>query len=382
MSGKITKQDIYKYLISVFEKDKNLNKYEKMLIQDKVNELNINIVDKTTISYIVELIRSELEDKDKMIAYKKMQGSIDIHNQLKKELSDDNAIPVKKINNAHRVVSDIDTIFGTRDSVKLRKLLNPGSFIRKAYIILDRRYQTRINDDNSRFKWNLSYHGGVDIDNTIVTRAALKNIVGMKMYPFRFPNTDNTITFPMRLSVNVEEIGSQSFIMPGSNRRCQFLFSVTREGNVGSMEPYQLNDVGENMTEFRFYTAIKYLESITLTFGNPFLKLTLDPDILPATISAAGVQTLLTFSQPHFALDGELIYIEGFLTDNTSADYVEIELMNNKFGWEIASSTSTTLTIDVDISSLTGSIINNPYNIYLDGKRFAIPIELYYLSDK
>jgi hypothetical protein len=102
----------------------------------------------------------------------------------------------------------------------------------------------------------------------------------------------------------------------------------------------------------------------------------MDPDVLPAVISSVGAQTLLTFNKPHKLEVGDYIVIENFITSNPDIDNVEINLINEKNGWPIVALTAFTATIDVNLSSLTGAILNNPYNIYLESKRFIIRLKI------
>lgn len=382
------KKKLATYVFSELNKRKRrpLQSIETTYISRQLEKINMNQFNTRTLPALIDIIEEDINDSNKMKLEAKYMDNTDLTSYYKKEIGDETSIEKQALHEQDASISiqqsNIDSIFGTRDSSKLLKIFNPTAMVRKTYIVLDRRYQAKDSNNETHFKWNLSYHSGVDEQNTVVTRAPLSNICGMRMFPFRFPNTPNTITFPMRLSVNVEEIASQAFISPGTNRQFQFLFGIAREGDPGSLEPYQLSDIGEVATMHWFYHSIQYLESITLTFGNPFNVLALHPDVLPATISATGVQTLLTFSQPHFMAIDEKIIIENFNTDQPSADYVEINLINNKFGWAVAASTATTLTIDVDISGLDGVITGNPINIYLESKRFVIPIEIFFIIDK
>ncbi len=281
------------------------------------------------------------------------------------------SLPIKHVDTVYDTVKDRILINRRKikqstKSVDLHEIIKQelkqpisGAAMRRAYFILDRRYHNR----SKSFSWDLK---SLSINS-------IENVVGAKMHPFRFPYTETAITFPMRLSINIEEFGNQAYMSQVKN--FQFIFEIKKEGS--GTEPYQLIDTGGAYSEFWCSSPINSLDSITINFGNPFNKITLDPDQLYATISADGAQTLLTFTQPHMLLTNDIVYIEDFSTDNPE-DYTEEALLNSVYGWKLASVTSTTAHIDVDLSSLAGSIINNPYLIYFDSKRFAIPIEIYY----
>jgi hypothetical protein len=337
---------------------------------------------KTSFPIFMNLLITDLKNPKNIHQALAEPHSIDIHEMLKTEIGGISEASVDKFHidktlelpNPSR---DISTIFGTTDPKKLLQIFNPLATISTAYIVLDRKKQIRTPYSTSSFSWNLSIQGtGYDPETTVVTTAPLKNISGIKMYPFKFPNTESTFTFSERLSVAIEELRTQSYVSSDNLKRFHFLFNVTRTGDVGSSEPYELSDVGQNITEFLFYKPIQEITTITLTFGNPFNRLQLDPDMLDATISSAGVQTLITFSQPHFLIVGNTISTTEFNTDQPVVDYVEIAQMNDSDGWVVVTPiTSTSITIDVDISGLTGNINSNPTSIYLESKRFVIPME-------
>lgn len=303
---------------------------------------------------------------------------VDIHEMLKVQLLDDTIEKKLKIKNPN----DITRIFGmdTTNIIGLQKVFNPLATVRTAYILLDRKFQSRVQDTNSTFTWQLSISGqGYNPLNSAITTALPKNVVGAKIIPFRFPRTEAAITFSKRISIEIQELNMHAYVT-NERRRFHFMFSLLEDG-VNPNDPYILaNSGGENTTEFWLGKAVQEINSITLTFGNPFTKLRLDPDRLPATITSVGVQAVLTFAQPHFVSINDTVTIEDFDTNNPVADFVEIQLMSDETGWPVVAATATTLTINVDLSGLIG-VIAVPTRIYLESKRFIIPLELKYLPD-
>ncbi len=318
---------MYSILIDKFYDDNiPLSIDEKQYIKSSVDSIPVKHID-----MVYDTVKERIINNRKRI--KKATKPVDVHEVLKQEIK--------------------------QPGPTLLNRINPAATMKRAYFILDRRYHNR----SKSFSWDLKELSIINIEN----------VLGAKVHPFRFPYTETAITFPMRLSINIEEFGGQAYISHVKN--FQFIFELKKEGS--GTEPYQLIDTGGTYSEFWCATPITTMDSITINFGNPFNKITLDPDQLYATISSDGAQTLLTFTQPHMLLANDIVYIENFATDSAD-DYTETALLNSIYGWKLASVTSSTAHIDVDISSLSGSIINNPYLIYFDSKRFAIPIEIYY----
>lgn len=354
---------------------RKLTNREMLFVKKAIKQTPQKYFTETSIKAVAEVIHQDLTKSFELAEI----NNVDIRDHQNEEIKDKHVVSEHYAKPRGDI--NISSIFDTRDSHKLLKVFNPSAMCRKTYFVLDRRYQARNSDNRSTFTWDLSYNGSFNDKSSAITRVSkFQDIVGVKMLNFRFPNTDNAITFSQRLSIFIEEIPGQAYILP-NGRKFHFLSEIIQEGAALSLEPYKIAESSINSNEYSFHTPIRHLESITLSFGNPSLKLNLDPDLLSGVISAAGVQTLITFTTPHKANDGELIFLEDFNT-SSPADYVEISMINNKFGWVITASTSTTITIDVDLSGLTGVINSNPSPVYLDGKRFIIPLVVTYLCDK
>lgn len=307
----------------------------------------------------------------------------DIHELLKNELSKETN-KKSPVNEKNIIPVNTHQILGYDDPYQIRRILNPSSLTGEAYVVLDRRYHLRTDTSRSKFIWNFAPNGqSNDWQTSVTTMAPVNNIVGIEMFPFRMPRHPNAVMSSNRISVYIEEFDNQAYIASEERRRYQFLFKITQNTPVGQYDPLVLEDVTSECTTFNFYRPIKTeLNTLTLSFGNPFRTLTLDKDIISATISSSGIQTLLTFDEPHFMSVGDYIIVSTFTTDNPSADYVEIDQINDKDGWAVSALTSTTLTIDVDISGLTGTILNNPHSIYLESKRFVIHMKIKFIKSK
>jgi hypothetical protein len=301
---------------------------------------------------------------------------VDIHELLKTQIEDPDYMDVKAKN-----PSDIISILGMTKGINILKTFNPLACLRTAYIILDRKYQSRVGNGIDEFIWDLAVHGqGYNMNSSAISTVLPNNIVGAKIIPFRFPRTEAAITFSKRLSITIKELAAHAYVVPAGGHRFHFMFTLIESATGGPNDPYVLaNSGGESTTEFWLGGVVSEIKSITLAFGNPFTQLRLDPDRLSVIITSVGVQTLLTFTQPHFVSVDDTITIEDFTTSNTAADSVDIEIMSDETGWAVIAVTATTITINVDISGLIGVIIT-PTSVYLESKRFLIPLEIKYMA--
>jgi hypothetical protein len=361
----------------VKKRKKSLQDHEKRYIMQRLSKLDLNLFKGKPINRIIskltELITNELGKLPKL----EEEGPIDVHEMLKKEIGrePETSLMEKKLEE-HVTVDSL-----LQNPAVLQSIFNPKALRRKAYLILDRKFQAKDTNNINEFKWHISNTSkAYNPLTTAATTAPMRDIVKIKMFPFRFPNSTDTITESHRLSVEIVELNTQAYIITHINKKFHFVFDIEPTSS-GNTEPYNITDVGNSLAEFEFHDPIVELNTITIRFGNPEALIHLDPDSLYGTISALGAQTLITFTQPHFCSLSTTVVISDFNTTNPLADASEIAIMNDPTGWEIVAMTSLTITINVDISGLNGAIVGNPFYIYLNAKRFVLRMELTYITN-
>ena len=165
-----------------------------------------------------ELVNLFSEVFSKKIIEKK---DLDMHEYLKTEIG---------VNAEHTVVDkkvESETVESLLNKPKLlQSIFNPNSLIKKAYLFLDSKYRVR-NTDSNTLKWNIATTGtNYDERTTAVSTSRLKNIVAIKLYPFKFPNTYGSLYNFNRIYVDMVELNNQSYIMYGNNR-FHFEFNIT-----------------------------------------------------------------------------------------------------------------------------------------------------------
>jgi hypothetical protein len=331
---------------------------KNILINKKMHEL---------LPALVEIYEKELIKLPKSTQYE----SIDIHDVLVKEIGKES----ESISGPKNIEKDatIDSLL--QKPKLLQRIFNPQVLRYKTYLILDRKYQSQDSNNTTEFRWYVTDISHPHTSNMAVSSMPIRDVVSIKMYPFMFPSALYALNSTKRLSVEIDELKNQAYIIPAYKKRFHFVFSM-QSTSSDTYPQYNIDDLGNSDCVFDFHDPILELNSITLRFGNPFNNITLDPDRLLATISADGVQTLLTFNQPHHLNLYDTITIENFSTTDPNTDQVAIDQINNKNGWIVTALTATSATIDVDLSSIVGTIVNNPYLIYFESKRFVIRLEV------
>ena len=182
-----------------------------------------------------------------------------------------------------------------------------------------------------------------------------------------------------RLSVTIDELLTQSYNTSGARGRFHFLFEVVDNAPV-TVDRYAISEISTDANEIEFVQPVQHIDTITISFGNPLIKIPLSTDNLSATLTSTAPTTTLTFTEPHNTEINEIIIIEGFTTDSPGIDKSIIDTINNEFGHKVTAKTGTTVVIDVDVSALVGVIEPN-IHVYFESKRFMIPLEIYFKEE-
>ena len=343
-----------------------LQAHERAFIVDSIKKADLSVYDDKH-----EAFRTLITMLEQRLNQIPIESSVDIREMQIKQL---------KLDEKGKVSKKITTGTTLDELLAYPKLLqgifNPAALVRKAYVMLDRKYQIKTANNKTEFSWFITDSSRVyETNATAVTHEQITNVVSIKLYPFRFPHSYNAISGLNRISVEIKELNFQAYVLAHANKRFHFIFDVKTTGSGNSA--YDALDVGQNSATFDFSNPVMELNTITVRFGNPDRTIELDPDLLIGTITSFGAQTVITYTIPHFCVVGDLIYITDFGTNNIN-DATETSLINSENGWNLVAVTTYTQTIDVDISGLAG-VINGDVSVYLDSKRFGLRMEISYV---
>ncbi len=354
-----------------------LDEHERLYINRRLAQVNLDhFKSMSPVKIVLALVDMMFMELSK-IPKKSIEGAIDVHEMMKHEIGHAS----ETYNTRKKIDKDATVDSLLQEPATLQRVFNPAALRRKAYLVLDRRYQANEANNVNEFKWQISDTSrSYDALSTAVTAVPIKDIVKIKMFPFRFPSSDRALMDFYNLSVEIKELNNQACIITHTNKRYHFMFDLERTGS-GQYEPYKANDAGNNLTEFEFFDPVIDLSEITVAFGNPTYTIQLDPDVLYGTIAPSGAQTEITFLQDHKCAVGCTIIIAGFNTSSPSFDAEAIATINHEQGHRVASVTATTMLIDINISTLYGGITGGPFYVYLNAKRFLLRLELTYLVD-
>lgn len=355
---------------------KPLNYAERKYFISKFKTIDIGKFKAHPIKRVVDVL-TQIFITDLPSVHNEDISSIDMHEVLNREIGveSESSIMEKKVSTD----ATVDSLL--QQPKTLQRIFNPKAVQKSVYMILDSRYRDRTVTDPTILRWSVTTpQGNFMPDSSALTTMPLRDIISMNMTPFRFPNARNAITNSHRVSVEIIELNSQSMIANRGQKRIHFMFNIN-ETDSPQFSPYELTDIGNAKTHFKFHTPIVQLDTISLRFGNPLLNIALDPDQLYATVSPIGVQTLLTFSQPHYCVIGDEVILIDFTTDAPNADKPIIDILNDINGHAItAAPVPNVMRINVDITGLTG-VIPSTTLIYLNSKRIICNMEFTHVFD-
>lgn len=349
-----------------------------------IRELDTNLINRYNPQQLSELIA-----KNFIQQLSNRNGEIlDTHEILKKQIGNVNTSSKDYINNSecspyrvapkkHQIetfaVGDAKQQETTKDEYLIRPTIIPASRLRSTYLFLDS-MNRNLSTDPSVFKWTVLNSANTNQGAVNTLSDKIHNITVMQFSSFFIPYVASADNVYRQLSLLIEEFDSMSVILR-NNRRYHMLFNSDIVSNRIKQTPQQ-----EDEARFRFSTPVNFLDTITIKFFSPFTPVTFLKDRYNDIVITFlnPNQALLTFSEDHKVVDGELVHITEFNTLNPSADYVQINEVNKEEGQIVTYITNTTLTINVDLSAVSTDP-NNLAKVFIASRRISIPIRLIYM---
>lgn len=271
------------------------------------------------------------------------------------------------------------------DRLELIKYLNYQSLFREEYLIIDSRYQNKVNQDPTMLMFALlgntkvkSDNGGVIIGNTI------RDIVEVEIYPFTIPYKPVYATFYNKITLSINEWTTNSF-EAYEGGQFHFCFEIEKiDDNLIYLRPIN--------STYSFSTPVNYIDSFTLSFGAVYPKIAFDADrMIPSAIDYTNPYGIFTFAMPHGLVTGDLVYISGFSSPDPARNASEIAEVNRPEGHVIVKKDKYSIIINVDLTPIhyESPINSGRYPIdsftqevlvYFASKRIQIQMRLRYLT--
>lgn len=385
---KITKTELVNFIN--YTKEFNFNKVYTNY-KDNIDAINNNFIN----LYLVNL--------------GKIKSSFDIHEFLKKEINDKASVKgttdynfglngsklpktettkqsvniiQQQIPQVSQIVSqnvsNIPNLLTKQDQIEFTKIINYQSLWRDSNILVDSRYQNIANKDRSRIIFNIvsNTKNKTPGSGAITSISNMRDIVEMEIFPFSIPYIAAADNYYQKITLSILELSAVS-IDAYEDSQFHFMFQSKINGNLIDLIP--INKV------FRFFKPITRINEFTLRFGSPLNPVTFDQDRLyTSSINYGSNPGIITFSESHNLITGDLIYIQSFTTLTPAKDLNIIEEINNAQGHICTRINNTSISINVDFTqiALASQVPGLSVLVYFGSKRILVPIKFRYLIGK
>jgi hypothetical protein len=297
--------------------------------------------------------------------------------------------PVEKTDNK------IQKFLGLDNPENVARVINPSSMHRKNFIMLDSRYRILTRNDTSgiiKFSWNYIIKSQIEAQGSVNIVGNVRDIISIRVYPFRIPYVTSADNKYARISVFIEELGSQAFIAH-EQRKYHFMLRSVIDSDFIDLETDKFND-----GFFHFEKPITTLNTLTVSFGSPLEQVTFENDRSWCGIDYfvdAPLTRITTYTnspvgssiQPHNLSNGDRVYFELFdvgfinpaLVEQDRLNQLVKSTINREEGFLITVVDANNFTIPFDSTIIQNPITDIRFRVFFGSKRIFIPMELTYI---
>mgnify|MGYP000976884063 CR=1 FL=1 len=325
--------------------------------------------------------------------YKKINNDKQLEDHNNKEMNPgrNTSNNIEQINK-----SKLSDLFGIKTSEEMVRVLNPVSLYKKNYFVLDSRYRSNEGSNNlsnsiDKYIWDFNLNSQPSDKNSSVNVIGnMRDIVAMRIYPFRIPYSSLLDNKYKRVSMLIDEMSSQSFVAH-EQRKFHFILGSDIDSNFLNLSTDKFND-----GHFYFEKPITTLEKISISFGNPLEKVSFGLDrcnYRVDNVSIAPLTKITTYYTnntdlfTHGLTNGDRVYLSGYTVGYVDPILVEQVQINNKIQNDINNINGYIISIIDNYSfsiNLDTSLIQNPLDIafsdvYFGSSRIFIPMEITYI---
>jgi hypothetical protein len=312
--------------------------------------------------------------------------------------------------------------FGKKDILALTRAINPESTYKKAYLTLDSD-AAEFLENNTKMRWD--YLSTLSETSTSTnSRKMIKNVTEIRIYSMVVSKFNSPM---QRATILIDEFSTQSFIAQNGRRfhtigllndleipseirtRGTLIVATGWVPDVTTYDKYELLS-GFRLNEgiYKFATPITTFDSITLSVGDPFDKITFrkhtinNCELSSMNYTAAPFGSMvIDCKEDHYIPIGDQVYtlkISGFTTDQPTVDALLIEYVNTMeftAGSATASQIITMIpqqvnppgggptTVQFINLAFPNTFVGNPskFTVTFDGYRIITSIEFTYIDD-
>lgn len=327
-------------------------------LQDFEMEFVLSELKKEDIVRFQHLTQSQLSEvlartySDRLQALQCRAPIVDMKKYMHNEMLD---IPLERNNtqkntsavkNAFAQDVAVSNLFGVTNLTDLLRLISPENVKAYASVVLCSEFRLLDNTSTSVFKWNYS--------NTLTPGQGMfnsthniRNITGIRVCDLRLPLVEDLNGDSGRVSMLLHEFSTVGTISP--RRNWHFLFASERDGNY-----VNLTREGFQENFFQFTTPIPTINSLSVSFGNPFQQISFDADRMSFQV-ITGSTTEFISSSDHKLTTGDIVFVQQFLPLNANRHSLLVSTIQQSSGHEITRLSDTTFSIDINTTEILQS---------------------------
>jgi hypothetical protein len=271
---------------------------------------------------------------------------------------------------------------GVKSLIELVSAINPHALSRHfPQLTLDTRNRSLVDASpgvRTTIQWGRNTNGGF-AKGTLNSIKPVRNITQIECGTILLPNINDSAFQEFRqITLFIQEFSEQSCIL-SDTVRFHFMFDAESIVNDSGSERIRLKSVYSHIAEIGFDPPIATIDTLTISFGSPAERLTFgyDRDTNPTSVSSSN-PAVFTCSFNHGIKAGDLVYLEGFDTDNPSTDAVTISHANRVTGHVIQNVTASTF--EIASINTTGFVNPRVTTIIFGSQRFFIPLKIRYMG--
>ena len=382
----ITNVENFKKIVNIAETsfNKKLNKIEVSNIINYISQLNFTKLYNT---YKGDIDATNTNIIASYKAYINQSKSFDLQEYQKKSLKADTSAIYNSgesfrnketlDNNTNidisTLLSNFPKLSTESDQVNFTKIFNYQSLLRDSNILIDSRYQNLANTDRTRIPFTIVNNTKTKIPGSgIITSIGLiQDILEIEIFPFSIPYISSADNYYKKITMSILELSSISI---DAYEDSQFHFMFTAEKNKNLIDLIPINSV------FRFYKPIAKLTDFTLRFGSPLTPIIFDKDRLYTSfIDYTSNPGIITFSEDHNLLSGDIIYITNFTSNDPAKDLNIINEINSKNGHLCTRTNNISISINIDFGLVLSPNSSLSIEVYFGSKRILMPMRIRYL---
>lgn len=255
------------------------------------------------------------------------------------------------------------------------KIMRTIQDVYSAYVLLDSRYRKiegSITNQINEYRWEYT-PTIITTQGTTNSIAWIQDIMYFQLHDFSIPYVSDADNIYKRVSFLIQEFSALA-VIAHENRRYHLMLPSTVEGNRINLQA-PVVDSGT----FRFSTPINKVDQLTISFGSPLTGIVFPPDRYGVNIIPINAtETQIVFSVDHNVNTGERVILSGYTTMDTQNDNVIIADINRNSGHVTQVVNANTLSIAVDLTTITPLTTNPTVECYITSRRILIPLRFVY----